>query len=31
LFRLTDRAGLFHDPELACGRMRALLTTYGIQ
>jgi hypothetical protein len=31
LFRLTDRAGLFRDPELACARMRALLTTYGVQ
>jgi len=30
LFRLADAAGLLRDPELACARMRALLTTQGV-
>jgi hypothetical protein len=29
-FVLADRAGLFHDPESACTRMRAILTTAGV-
>jgi hypothetical protein len=31
VFRLADRAGLLHDPELACTRMRALLCVHGIE
>ena len=31
LFRLADRAGLLRDPELAAARMRALLSTRGIE
>jgi hypothetical protein len=30
LFRLADAAGLLRDPELACGRMRALLSVHGV-
>ena len=30
LFRLADRAGLLHDPGLACSRMRATLAVHGI-
>ena len=30
LFRLADAAGLLHRPELACARMRQLLSVYGI-
>jgi hypothetical protein len=30
-FRLADRAGLLHDPELACARMRQLLAVHGIE
>jgi hypothetical protein len=30
LFRLADRAGLLHDPDLACARMRATLAMHGI-
>jgi hypothetical protein len=30
VFRLADEAGLFPDPELAAGRMRALLTVSGV-
>ncbi len=30
IFRLADQAGLLRDPELACARMRALLTTQGL-
>ncbi len=30
LFRLADRAGLLHDPDLACARMRATLAVHGI-
>ncbi|MCG6875340.1 MAG: dihydrodipicolinate synthase family protein [Betaproteobacteria bacterium] len=30
-FRLADRAGLLHDPELACRRMRSLLAVNGIE
>ena len=31
LFRLADRAGLLHDPGLACSRMRATLAVHGVQ
>jgi len=31
VFRLADKAALIVDPELACRRMKALLTTYGIE
>jgi len=31
LFRLADKAGLFHDPDLSAARMRALLTLHGIE
>jgi len=31
LFRLADRTGLLRNPDLACGRMRALLAVHGIQ
>jgi hypothetical protein len=31
LFRLADAAGLLRDPDLACGRMRALLAVNGIE
>jgi hypothetical protein len=30
VFRLADRAKLFRDPELAAGRMRALLAVHGV-
>ena len=30
LFRLADAAGLLHDPDLACARMRATLAVHGI-
>ncbi len=30
-FRLADRAGLLHDPELACRRMKSLLAVHGIE
>ena len=30
LFRLSDGAGLLHDPDMACDRMRAVLATYGV-
>jgi hypothetical protein len=30
VFRLADYAGLFPDPDLAAGRMSALLAQYGI-
>ena len=30
LFRLADRAGLLHDPDLACARMRATLAVHGV-
>lgn len=30
LFRLADAAGLLHDPELACARMKQLLAVHGI-
>ncbi len=30
-FRLADRAGLLHDPDLACARMRQLLAVHGLQ
>jgi hypothetical protein len=30
LFRLSDRAGLLLDPDLACSRMRAVLKVYGL-
>ena len=30
LFRLADQAGLLHDPDLACSRMRATLAVHGI-
>lgn len=30
LFRLADRAGLLHDPEMAVSRMRLLLALHGI-
>ena len=29
LFRLADAAGLLADPDLACARMRTLLTVHG--
>jgi hypothetical protein len=31
LFRLADAAGLLRDPEQAIARMRAVLTTRGIE
>jgi hypothetical protein len=31
LFRLTDRAGLFHDPHAAAARMARVMATYGIE
>jgi hypothetical protein len=30
LFRLADAAGLLQDPELACRRMKQLLSVHGI-
>jgi hypothetical protein len=30
LFRLADRAGLLHDPGLACARMKAVLAVHGL-
>ncbi len=30
-FRLADRAGLLHDPELACRRMKSLLAVHAIE
>ena len=30
-FRLAERAGLLRDPELAMGRMRSLLSLYGVE
>jgi len=30
VFRLADRAGLLRDPELACARMRQLLSVHGL-
>jgi hypothetical protein len=29
-FVLADKAGLFRDPDMACTRMRAILTTAGV-
>ncbi len=31
LFRLADRAGLFHDPHAAAARMARVMATYGIE
>ena len=31
LFRLADVAGLLRDPDLACARMRAVLTVHGVE
>jgi hypothetical protein len=31
VFRLADAAGLLVDPDLACSRMRALLTVHGVE
>jgi hypothetical protein len=30
LFRLADAAGLLPDPDLACARMRTLLSVHGV-
>jgi len=30
LFRLADRAGLLHDPDLACARMKSVLAVQGV-
>jgi hypothetical protein len=30
VFRLADGAGLLRDPDLACGRMRAVMATLGV-
>lgn len=31
LFRLADRAGLLHDPDMAAGRMQTLLAVHGLE